>query len=467
MFKRNLQQKRFKKIASVMNIRGEKSLPLLPVLLAAFTIFPAFAGYLHAGTPPRTGTAGLELAIENLRVSILEHEEAMPSLGPGGDSSGDQWVFAEQLLQNGLPSRAIPVLERLVAGNENERDTRRAWEALQRAYYDQGEYQRSLGAFFKIAINREETLAPGAVLLAGNSYLEIGEYGPAVQLLKQVPKDDRLYPFALYSLGLAGIRSAQERSEVLKPLKKLIRRDSEGDRLLEDLINRARLTAGRYLGNQGAYSDSVAMFATVDPASRYRPAALYGMGTAFISMKDRIKALVVFEELARDFPVSPYGLEASVRIGRCFARLNAYRTSVDRYRNAIRVLTDEKTFLEDMNLKVKNKEPISAEVLYPRFFSGEGDVGLANRVSWSEGIHELRELRVRLSRIEADVKAGTVTGKRVSGVKKTRKELDAVFARVLTGRIDNRISWIEDLIQDGTLQVAKNIVLIESYDPSP
>ena len=210
-----------------------------------------------------------------------------------------------------------------------------AWFYLEKLYYRQGAYDKALEAYSKAQGNLPRALLAEAQYLAGNSLLYQRSYLKAVEYLSLIPEDSEWYPFAIYSSGLAHL-NAQEVSSTLNQFRKLMELDPGGDLSLEALIDRARITLGFFLADQGRYEKSLEIFNTVPPGSLYADQAQFGVGWTYLKRGECEKAVVIFEDLTTRWPDSAYGQEARLKVGTCYSDLKAYRKAVESYQEALR-----------------------------------------------------------------------------------------------------------------------------------
>jgi len=111
--------------------------------------------------------------------------------------------------------------------------------------------------------------------------------------------------------------------------------------VLARLEDRARLTVGYELLHQKRYADAIGQFAVVPQSSPIFDEALFGIGWGYFKLEEYVRAAAIFKDLRQRFPNSPYSQEALVALGFAYSRLQAFKLSIDHFRQALDDITNE------------------------------------------------------------------------------------------------------------------------------
>lgn len=114
------------------------------------------------------------------------------------------------------------------------------------------------------------------------------------------------------------------------------------------LRERALLAVGTLYAEQGRLEDALQVLDEMSPdgvlGDRYR----YGRGMAFYLAGERVKAVVEFQALERDWPDSPYRFEALLMAAEAYRQLGTPSRAVAEYRKALRWLQNESRRLDGL-----------------------------------------------------------------------------------------------------------------------
>ncbi len=269
----------------------------------------------------------------------------------------ERWKLqrAKIYLEWGVDTEAERLLNQTIEKAGSESNSSAAWFYLGKLRYRQGNYKKAAEAFLK-ARRLSPSLLPEVLYLAGNSLLYQGSYSKAVELLSQVPKENELYSFALFSIGTAHLKM-KEVSSARKQFQKLIELNSDNDDLHEVLVHRARITLGFFLVDERRFKEALEVFRAIPPDSIYADQAQFGVGWSYFKKGDCDKAVVIFEDLVSQWPDSIYSQEARLKVGECYSRLTAYRKAVESFQEALRSYAVENKKLVELQ-KQLTKEPL-------------------------------------------------------------------------------------------------------------
>ncbi|MEK6684708.1 MAG: tetratricopeptide repeat protein [Nitrospirota bacterium] len=401
-----------------------------------------------------------------------------PAVGPAADGEGTDRLptdemrlrLADYFLRENLVAQAEQTLRDIAIRTRREPIAAEAWFRLGKMYYRGRDYPQALEAFLKIPEKSEGPLRIEATYLAGNSYLYRKEYSKAIEWLTKVGKGNDFYPFSLYSSGLAHLGLGDARSSTPPPFQKLIALNPGADPVLQELINQTRVTLGFFWIDQRRYPEALDALRSVSAQSRYRPRARFGIGKAYVGMKDCVQAIAVLRDLADLFPVHPYALEARLLVGHCFSKLSAHRKAVESYQNAIRVYAERKEHLKKLIRRVQDANP---EKGWPSVVS---ELNLENQ----PGLQELMEAYMDWSRLDDQIRRqdrqtqgrdGTAAGPGTEPdgepmpvrMQKIKRELDALFQTAVTDQISSEMDTIDDRVARANTGIVKNTILMQDY----
>ncbi|MBI3610737.1 MAG: tetratricopeptide repeat protein [Nitrospirae bacterium] len=408
---------------------------------------------------------------------------------PGRLSSDEmQLRLAEQLVRSRLVVQVERTLKDLAVRTRRESIATEAWFQLEKLYYRRGDYPQALGAFFKIK-TPESSQWPSwneAVYLAGNSYLYLKEYRKATELLNKIGRGSDDYPYALYSMGLADLKIVETGSSTPVPFEKLMALNTREDPVLRELVNKTRVTLGFAFLERKRYKEAAVLFEAIPSQSQYWPEARSGIGRAYLGMEKCVKAIVIFRDLIEQAPTHPYGLEARLYVGSCYAKMNAYRRSVDSYQSALQTYAAERENLKKRIQKIQAEgaenlllKPGSASMEKPSpAFSSRPDLVL------ERDFPELIDLYADGARLEEQIAQkflqtndpNNPTGDPVDGtvwepiqarLKDIRRNINELLKTAATDHLSIRIKQIDDLVVRANVGIAKNTILMQDYGTAP
>jgi tetratricopeptide (TPR) repeat protein len=436
---------------------------------------------------PLQGVVGLqEIAALMKRLEAAE-DPAAPSKGTGPLPTDElRLLLADYLLQANLISQAEPILKDLTTRTLREPIAAEAWYRLEKLYYRKRDYQQALGAFFKIPDNSELPLRLEATYLAGNSYLYLKDYQKAIEWLAKVGQGNDFYPFALYSSGLAYLNRGDAESSVQAQFQKLIALNPGEDSVLQELINKARVTLGFLLIDQKRFLEAVGSFDSVPPHSRYRAQARSGIGRAYLGMDGCVKAIVIFRDLIEQTPTHPYALEAHLPVGNCYSKLNAFRRAVESYQGALQTYAARKENLKKLIERVQTTDP-GRWFLKPEAVPIEKKsvlVASSPELAIEQDYPDVMDLYSDWSRLEEQIARQTrpTKGSKTSvpdpadesvwepiqnRIRDGRRYLDELLRTAATDQLLTKIKLIDDLVVRANVGIAKNTILMQDYGTAP
>jgi TolA-binding protein len=276
---------------------------------------------------------------------------------PGAQVQDETRLFLGRLLVDwGMEAEAVQLLRPLA-----ERATPQdpvpplASYQLLRLYYDKGDYANAAAAFLRTRERLPLEDLTHALYLAGNSYLRLKDFNKAVAVLDRVPPASPYYAFALYSSGLGYLSLGDAYSSTLLRFHALTELQPKADPTVRQLIDKTHVTVGYSYIDQKRFQEAIAEFTQVPDSSLYADQARFGLGWTYLGMGECVKAIVIFEQLTRSYPVSPYAREGWLNVGSCYSMLNAYNKSIDSYRDALTAYSEHRQALRAVIEQVRRQ----------------------------------------------------------------------------------------------------------------
>ena len=390
----------------------------------------------------------------------------------GGQSPGEmRLLLADRLVQARMGSQAKKILENLARKTQREPVAAGAWFRLEKIYYQEENYPQALRAFYKISARSRFPQRQEATYLAGNSFLYMKEYLKAIGLLGKISEGSNLYPFAVYSNGLAYLNLGDAWSSTRLEFQKLIDFNPQEDPAVKELMNKTRLTLGAFFIDQKRYPEAVSVFSPIATASRYRPQARFGTGLALKGMNECVKAIVVFKNLIEKAPLHPYGLEARLHMGNCYSKLIAHRRAVDSYQVALQLYSGQR---ERLSKELQQAKRLGPEDWFARAGRPSADRRTLGLSSVPDFIFERdfpevwvrfddwRRLAGEISRLgsSGDGSASDIE-KIQNGLKEVRKGLGALVQTAVMDLLSDRIEDMDALGLRANIGIAKNMILMQ------
>lgn len=418
-----------------------------------------------------------------------------PSQTTGSDAS--RLALGRSLVDLGASDEAIRILKPL-ATRPSARDTTVAMANfhLLKLAYEYGAWREATAYFTKSRDQLPADELIQALYWGGNSYLRIDEFMKAVEALDRIPEQSPLYPFALYSSGLAYLSMGDAYSSTLLRLQALIRLGSTAPSPVPELIDKTRVTLGYLFVDQKRYAEAVDLFSKISEKSVYADQSLFGLGWAYVGMGECIKAIVMFEALIQKFPESPYAREAWLSVGSCYSTLNAYNRAIDKYRDALSSYLLQRKLIRQISDQVQSTpvdkwgaliqpvssserpEPLSAPFKPPTEtdLSVAPPPGTADRI-WVEllvappvtgAMNLLKDVRrfeqavAAKQRMDGSSEAWKV---HVKVINVLRSEIESHVRKTAVGQLDIELQRVEEMAMHANIGIAKNLgILVENAD---
>ena len=407
---------------------------------------------------------------QNIVADLEEIAVLMKRLETGGDPTSIDEVrlrLADRLLQADLVSQAEQTLKELVVQTHRAPIAAEGWFQLEKLYYRKDDYPQAVGAFLKIPMSKKLPLREEATYLAGNSYLYLKDYLKAIDLFSRISEGSEYYPFAVYSSGLAYLNLGDAWSSTQLQFQKLIALKPGGDPVLQELINKTRLTLGFIFMDQKRYSEALSVFEAIPAQSRYRMQAQFGIAKAYMGTEDCVKAIVVFKDLIDQAPTQSYALEARLQIGNCYSKLSAYHRAVDSYQDALRAYSEQSEGFKKMTQQIQttnleNWPSLNREARFPEAM----DV-YADWVRLNKGIGD----EVQRGRNAAVNKAehGTISDLKSLQTKMqdVRQDLIKLLRASATHQVSSQLAQIDELALRANMGIAKNMTFMQDHETAP
>jgi tetratricopeptide (TPR) repeat protein len=450
------------------------------------------AGLAAGGSAPGDVTSqGIETRLREIAVltnRLQGRGERPVSSDDAGPPSAEEMrlQLANRLSEANLSSQAEPILKDLAIQSRRPPIAAEAWFRLERLYYRQGDYPQALGAFFKIPMNKTWPFREEATYLAGNSYLYLKDNLKAIDLLSKIGEGSDYYPFAVYSSGLAYLNLGDAWSSTQLQFQKLIALNPKEDPVLQELINKTRVTLGFFFMDQKRYPEAVAVFEAIPPQSRYRAQARFGLGKAFMGMEDCVKAIVVFKDLIVQAASQSDALEAHLQIGSCYSKLSAYHRAVDSYQDALKAYSERAGSLKKLvqEIKTRNLEDWMIKSGTEKSADGAPFVFLTPSLAREPGFTELVNVYAEWFRLHEEMaedvrRDGNLAGRKMEQgtgpdlgplhmkMQELGQDLDKLLRASATHQISSQLAQIDELALRANLGIAKNMTFMQDHETVP
>ena len=427
-----------------------------------------------------------EIAALMKRLEATEDPAAL-SKGTGRPPTDEmRLLLADYFLRARLVAQAEQTLKELAIQTRREPIAAEAWFRLEKMYYRKGDYQQALGAFYKIPSKSVLPLRQEAAYLAGNSYLYLKDYLKATELLGKIGEGSDYYPFALYSNGLAYLNMGDTWSSTQQQFQKLVAFNSDEDPILQELINKTRVTLGFFFIDQKRYPEAMALFEAVPASSRYWASARFGIGKTNIGKEDCVKAIVVLMDLIERFPSQPYALEARLHVGSCYSKLSAYRRAVDSYQDALKAYSARSEELKKLIQKIQmtNLENWLSKSRTGPSQRGLRPASLEQDLVIEQGFPELMDVYADWFRLNEEISLrfrqgkdltiskmdhGTAQGSKplLIQMQGIRRDLIELLRAAVTDQLSSKMEQIDELALRANIGIAKNLTLMQDHETTP
>ena len=382
----------------------------------------------------------------------------------------EKWKLqlAKVYLEWGMDAEAERLLNQTVAKTGMEQEIATALFYLGKLRYRQGDYKKATESLLKARAHLTPSLLPEALYLAGNSLLHQGSYSKAVELLVLVPKGNGLYPFALFSIGLAHLKT-KETSSAIKKFQRLIELNFNNGELHEFLVHRAHITLGFFLVDERQFKEALETFSNIPPNSLYTDQAQFGVGWTYFKKGDCDKAVVVFQDLVSQWPDSIYSQEARLKVGTCYAELLAYRRAVESYQEALRSYSVENEKLNTLQDDLA-KEPLSLWLKAQREKKLDGgkrsafirnlsaEKAVQKAIAAFEGIEDLS---AQMSRLENNIDDVSLLDSPRQQLQQLHRESEIEVKKVISERIEDLQKLLEKRSVQADIGLLQNFRLID------
>jgi tetratricopeptide (TPR) repeat protein len=412
------------------------------------------------------GAGGSQSIVANLEeIAVL-----MKRLETGGDPAsidGMRLLLADRLLQADLLSLAEQTLKEVVVQTHRAPMAAEGWFQLEKLYYRKGDYPQSLGAFLKIPMSKTLPQREEATYLAGNSYLYLKDYLKAIDQFSKIGEGSDYYPFAVYSSGLAYLNLGDAWSSTQLQFQKLIALKPGEDPVLQELINKTRLTLGFIFMDQKRFPEALSVFEAIPPQSRYRMQGRFGIGKAYMGMEDCVKAIVVFKDLIDQSPAQSYALEARLQIGNCYSKLSAYHRAVDSYQDALKVYSERSESLKKRTQQIQttnleNWPSLTREPDFPEAVDVYADWIRLNK-EISDEVQRGRNAALHKT------ERGTIPDFKPLQTKvlDVRQDMIKLLRASTTHHISSQLAQIDELALRANMGIAKNMTFMQDHETAP
>ncbi len=221
------------------------------------------------------------------------------------------------------------LLRRYPAGHLSQKAIQTIVEVLAQ----QGNHRAVASLFGDLPQDQRDGLHPKSLYLIAQSLYILGRDGPAEELLKQVPPDVEVYPYALYTLAQIFYRKGDPDRALL--IIRVVHEAPPGVNVPEMLKEMAWLTQARMLYQQKSYEKAIEGFRNLRRSSYFLPEALMGMGWSYSAMGDFPASIAYFQAVEGSYADTDRLTEAHLEMADAFARAKSYPDAFQVYRDVL------------------------------------------------------------------------------------------------------------------------------------
>lgn len=261
--------------------------------------------------------------------------------GQGNDAAAGNvdlsFKIAESYQALSLPLSATQAFQNLL---KNSRDPFRQAQArihLGQIQYDENRFEETLETVRTLTTASTSIFfRDEALYLMGNSHLKGGRPEEALKSYQKISHKSRWHPYALFSQAVSQVRQ-EDTAMAAASLEQLAEIFTFLQPQLKKLASKARLALGYLHLQQGDPRKALAEFDSIPLKHQDAERFLYGRGRALMQIGDYTTALGNFSQLIKQFPASPYAMEARLARGELHARLGLLHPALKDYREALSV----------------------------------------------------------------------------------------------------------------------------------
>jgi tetratricopeptide (TPR) repeat protein len=233
----------------------------------------------------------------------------------------------------GMQKEAIEDCRRILRWYPRGRLVQHATESIVELLVQQGNHT-AVAAFFQgLGMDHRQGLTPTSLYLIAQSLYVLGMDDPAEDLLKQVPPDAAVYPYALYTLAQVLFRKGDaDRALLVVGAVRDGPPQADAPPILKDM---ASLTRARMLYQQKSYAEAIEGFRALGRSPFFLPEALMGMAWCHKALGDLPRSVAYFQAVEESYADGDALTEAHLEMAHVFAQARSYPEAFQVYREIL------------------------------------------------------------------------------------------------------------------------------------
>ena len=196
-----------------------------------------------------------------------------------------------------MHDRAGRAIKAVIEGNVEEKVRNEAIYRLAKIYYQKQQPLNALHTIEKLAGETPEKIQYEEPFLRAQIYIETGKFSDAINLLKNIEKEESLQGYSGYNLGVAMFQSGNEQDGILQLDK--VGQIKSSDERVQAMRDKANLVLGFRLLEAGQPAKAKQYLQRVRLAGPFSNKALLGTGWAAAANGEYDRALVPWTMLAK------------------------------------------------------------------------------------------------------------------------------------------------------------------------
>ena len=238
-----------------------------------------------------------------------------------------------------MHDRAGRAIKAVIEGNVEEKVRNEAIYRLAKIYYQKQQPLNALHTIEKLAGETPEKIQYEEPFLRAQIYIETGKFTDAINLLKNIEKEESLQGYSGYNLGVAMFQSGNEQEGVLQLDK--VGQIKSSDERVRAMRDKANLVLGFRLLEAGQPAQAKQYLQRVRLTGPFSNKALLGTGWAAAANGEYDRALVPWTMLAKRNITDKSVQEVLLGVPYAYGKLDIYGKAAILYGQALESYSNE------------------------------------------------------------------------------------------------------------------------------
>ncbi len=238
-----------------------------------------------------------------------------------------------------MHDRAGRAIKAVIEGNVEEKVRNEAIYRLAKIYYQKQQPLNALHTIEKLAGETPEKIQYEEPFLRAQIYIETGKFTDAINLLKNIEKEESLQGYSGYNLGVAMFQSGNEQEGVLQLDK--VGQIKSSDERVQAMRDKANLVLGFRLLESGQPAQAKQYLQRVRLSGPFSNKALLGTGWAAAANGEYDRALVPWTMLAKRNITDKSVQEVLLGVPYAYGKLDIYGKAAILYGQALESYSNE------------------------------------------------------------------------------------------------------------------------------